>query len=307
MKKPEPKINQILVKIHATTVNRTDSAYVRGIPFFIRLLTGVFSPKNKIPGTEFAGIVEQVGKNISSFQPGDRVFGFTDLDAGAHAEYVVSSEENMEKIPESVSFIQAAPALEGFHYALNFINKVELSPESRVLVNGATGAIGSAMVQILKTQNVKITAVCKAEHADLVQSLGAERVIDFEKEDFCKEKIRYDYVFDAVGKTSFFRCFNIIKKGGAYMSSDLGFLAQNMFLPLVTLLLQPLTGFRKTIAPFPVNLKESIDLAKKLMQENKYKPLIDKVLPFNKIIEAYDFVKTGKKTGNVVIEIQQPA
>jgi NADPH:quinone reductase-like Zn-dependent oxidoreductase len=173
VEKPIPKDNEVLIKIHATTVNRTDCATIRAKPFFARLFTGIFKPKETIPGTEFAGIVEEIGKNVASFNVGDRVFGFDDTGSRSHAEYKTISEDKvLTIIPENITYEQAAASTEGAHYAYNFVNKVNPKKGHKVLVNGATGAIGSAAVQLLKYFDVDVTAVCGAKNIELVKSPG---------------------------------------------------------------------------------------------------------------------------------------
>ncbi len=298
VEKPTPKDNEVLVKIHATTVNRTDNAYIKAIPSFTRLVTGLFKPRYTIPGTEFAGKVESVGKNVSSFKPGDRVFGFNDASYGTQAQYMTMSEDGaLTTMPDDLTYEQAAASSEGAFYALNFLNKVKIDSEKKVLVNGATGAIGSATVQLLKSHEVDVTAVCNTKNMDLVRSLGANRVIDYTKEDFTKEDEMYHYVFDTVGKSSFGKCKPLLRPGGIYMSSDLGYMAQNLFLPLLT----KFVGNKKTKFPIPEDCKGSILIIKKLIEKGEFKAVIDRTYPLEEIIEAYRYVGKGEKTGNVVI------
>jgi len=304
VEKPVPKDNEVLVKIHATTVNRTDCATIRAKPFFMRLVTGLFKPEKQTPGTEFAGQIESTGKSVASLKAGDKVFGFDDQGTGAHAEYLTMKEDELITMPENISYEQAAASFEGAHYAYNFINKVDLKKGQNVLVNGATGAIGSAAVQLLKYFNVNVTAVCGAKNIELVKSLGADKVIDYTKEDFTKEDQIYNYVFDTVGKSSFFKCKQLLKPGGVYISSDLGFMAQNIFLPLITSIIKPLTGNRKTVFPTPVDTMGSLLLIKKLIEEERFKAVIDRTYPLEQIVEAYRYVEKGQKTGNVVITLE---
>lgn len=300
--KPTPKDNEVLIKIQATTVNRTDCALLRAKPFFSRFFTGLFKPRKKIPGTEFAGIIEAVAKNVSSFKVGDRVFGFHDNDgSGPQAQYMTISEDKaLATIPKDTTYEQAAASTEGAHYAYNFINKVPLKRGQKVLVNGATGAIGSAAVQLLKYFGAEVTAVCGTKNIELVRSLGAGRVIDYKKEDFTKEDKKYDYVFDTVGKSSFRKCKPLLLRGGVYISSDLGYMAQNLFLPFTTRII----GSRKVIFPLPTDLKGSVLLIKKLIRKGKFKAVIDRKYPLEQIVEAYRYVEKGQKIGNVVITVE---
>ncbi|UCG83473.1 MAG: NAD(P)-dependent alcohol dehydrogenase [Dehalococcoidia bacterium] len=302
--KPVPGDNEVLIKIYATTVNRTDSATVRAIPFFARVLTGLFGPKKQIPGTEFAGVIEAVGKDVASFRVGDKVFGFDDQGSGSHAQYMtIPEDKGLTTMPEDVAFEQAAASTEGAHYAYNFIKKVSLKAGQKVLVNGASGAIGSAAVQLLKYFGLEVTAVCSTKNIELVKSLGADRVVDYTKEDFTEDEERYGYVFDCVGKSSFAKCKRLLEPGGVYISSDLGYLAQNIFLPLITLVIKPLIGNKKTIFPLPTDIRGSILLIKRLIEEGKFKAVIDREYPLEQIVEAYRYVETGQKTGNVVITV----
>jgi NADPH:quinone reductase-like Zn-dependent oxidoreductase len=303
IEKPEPKQNEVLVRIHATTVNRTDNATIKAIPFFARIITGLFRPKKQTPGTEFSGEIESAGEDVSSFKAGDKVFGFDDGGAKSHAEYTVITIDKIAFIPPNISFEQAAACSEGAHYAYNTINKIDLDKVQSVLVNGATGAIGSAAVQLLKYFNKHVTAVCATENMEVVKSLGADHVIDYKKEDFTKTGEQYDFVFDAVGKSSFFKCWRLLKTEGVYASTDLGFLAQNMLLPLITPVIKPLISKKKTVAPIPVNINRSLLLVKNLIEQNKFAPLIDREYAFEDIIDAYQYVAQGQKIGNVVVSL----
>ncbi|MHC3994045.1 NAD(P)-dependent alcohol dehydrogenase [Thiomicrolovo sp. ZZH C-3] len=300
---PVPKSTDIVVKVHATTVNRTDCATIRAKPFFARIITGLFVPAKQTPGTEFAGVVVAAGAEVEGLTPGDRVFGFDDTGARAHAQYLCIDASLAATIPNGLEFAEAAAGSEGAHYAQNFINKVPLKAGDHVLVNGATGAIGSASVQLLSAMGVKVTATCAAAHTDTVKSLGAERVIDYTRDDFTRDAQRYDYVFDTVGKSSFFRCYGLLNPGGAYISSDLGFLWQNLYLPLITPLLAPFLKQRRCIFPTPYDVPATLTLLRRLRETGKFRALIDRRYAFEEIIEAYRFVEQGHKVGNVVITI----
>ncbi len=302
--KPAPNDDQVLIRVHATTVNRTDCATIRAKPFFMRIATGLFKPKRQIPGSEFAGEVEAVGANISSLKVGDKVFGFDDSGAGSQAQYMTTKENKVITMPDDVSYEQAAASSEGAHYAYNFINKVNLKAGQNALVNGATGAIGSAAVQLLKYFDVSVTAVCATKNIELVKSLGASKVIDYTAEDFTQDDQKYNLVFDTVGKSSFFKCYDLLKPGGIYISSDLGYLAQNIYLPVITPIIKPLIGYRKTIFPYPVDIKGTLLLIKKMIEQGKFKVVIDRQYPLEKIVEAYKYVEKGQKIGNVVITMQ---
>jgi len=298
--KPIPKDKEVLIRVCAATVNRTDCAMLRAKPFIMRFFTGLLKPKNPILGTDFAGQVEAVGKDVGSFKVGDRVFGFDDSGVSSHAAYMTLSEEKAIAIlPDHISYEEAAASLEGAHYAYNFINKVDLQPGQRVLVNGATGAIGSAAVQLLKYYGAHVTAVCRTKNTELVKSIGADQVIDYTKEDFTKMPGTYHFVFDAVGKSTFAKCKPLLEPGGVYISSELGPMVQNPFLAMIT----PITGGKKVVFPVPSDCRRSVLLIKKLIEEGKFKAVIDRKYPLAAIANAYRYVETGEKTGNVVITL----
>lgn len=300
IEKPKPKENEVLIRVIATTVNRTDYGILSANYFMIRFFTGLFKPKHSVTGTDFAGIIEEAGNNVTRFKPGDRVWGFNDTGLKSHAEYMTfPAESAILGIPSGISFEQAAASAEGAHYAYNFINKVKLNAGQKVLVNGATGAIGSSAVQFLKHYGIYVTAVCDTEHMDLVTSMGADKVIDYTQEDFTHDEDRYEFVFDAVGKSTFFKCKRLLKNGGTYISSELGPNAQNPFLALMT----PITGGKQVKFPLPVNIKASLTFISDLLEKGKFKPLIDKEYPMERIAEAYEYVNSGQKIGNVIIRI----
>lgn len=298
--RPNPGSDEILVRVFASTVNRTDCAMLRAKPFIMRFVTGLFRPKKIIPGTDFAGRIEAVGDGIRSFKVGDRVFGFDDNGLSSKAEYLVINEsKGIDLVPRGVSYEEAAASIEGAHYAYNFINKVELKEGDWVLINGATGAIGSAMLQLVKYFGAQVTAVCNTKNIKKIRSLGADRVIDYLNEDFTKDKQKYNFVFDTVGKSSFAQCRSLLQPRGVYISSELGWMAQNVFLALIT----PLFGGKKVAFPVPTNTKKSVLLVKELMKKGQFKPLIDRTYRLEEIVEAYEYVETGMKTGNVVVKI----
>jgi len=306
VKTPVPGDSEILVKVMASTVNRTDCANLTAKPFIMRFGLGLLKPKNPIPGTEFAGDVEAVGKAVTSFKAGDKVFGFDDGVLSSYAEYLtISEDKGLAVMPDDYSYEQAAASSEGTHYAYNFINKVDMKPGRKVLVNGASGGIGSAAVQLLKYYDAEITAVCNTKNVELIKSLGANRVIDYLMEDFTKDKQRYDYVFDTVGKSSFGKCKSLLKPGGVYISSELGWMVQNLFYAIVSAIFGSMPGQegKKVKFPYPPNIKRSVLFIKKLIEEGKFKTVIDRTYPLDKIADAFTYVLKGQKTGNVVIRI----
>ncbi|HEX6360625.1 NAD(P)-dependent alcohol dehydrogenase [Actinophytocola sp.] len=301
--KPPVGEQDILVAVHATTVNRTDCAYRAAKPFFVRTTTGLTRPKRTILGTEFAGVVTEVGREVTSFTVGDQVFGYNEGAFGTHAEFLsVPANGPVATIPAGVSFASAAAGTEGSHYALAMIRVSSVQAGQSVLVHGATGGIGSAAVQLLKSLDITVTAVCDTANMELVKGLGADRVVDYTTEDFTDDDQRYDAVFDAVGKSRFGRCKRLLNPRGAYVSSELGPWAQNLFLPLVTL-----GRDKKVRFPFPKQDQRMVQYLGELLQSAKYEPVIDRRYPLDQIVEAYRYVETGRKVGNVVIDVVPPS
>jgi NADPH:quinone reductase-like Zn-dependent oxidoreductase len=297
---PTVKDNEVLVKVHATTVNRTDCGYRAAKPFIVRFFSGLIRPRVMILGNEFAGKVEAVGSGVRSFKVGDKVFGYNEGAFGAHAEYMSIPEDgSLATMPQGLTYAEAAPSTEGSHYALSFIKAAKIQSGQNVLVNGATGAIGSAAVQLLKSLGVAVTATCDGKNIELVRGLGADRVIDFTAEDFTTDEQTYDVVLDSVGKSSFGRCKRLLKPGGIYLSSELGPLSQNPILALVT----PLLGGRKVMFPIPQDEQRIVRYLKELIESGEFKPLIDRQYSLDQIVEAYRYVETGRKIGNVVINV----
>lgn len=298
VEEPVPKDNEVLIRVHATTVNRTDCGFLRAEPFIVRFFSGLLRPKATILGSELAGEVAAAGKDVTSLKQGDQVFGLTGPHFGAHAEYVCLPEEApIARKPANMDYEEAAAVCDGAMLAIAFIRRTNPQEGQRVLVNGASGSIGSAAVQLAKYYGAEVTAVCNTRNLELVRSLGADAVIDYTREDFTRHGQRYDAVFDAVGKSSFRRCRNLLKKGGIYLSSDLGFLAQNPLLALWT----PGIGGKRVMFPIPKVSKKDVCFFKELVEAGKYKAVIDRRYPLDRIVEAYRYVETGQKTGNVVI------
>jgi len=301
VEKPSPKDDEVLIKIYASTVNRTDTGFRQPEYLIVRIIAGLFKPKNKILGSELAGEIESIGKNVKSFKPGDQVFGLSTYKFGTHAEYICVKEEKAITLkPTNLSYIEAAAVCDGAFLAYANIKKIDLTKEQNILVNGASGSIGTATVQLLKYFGAKVTAVCNTKNLELLKSLGADKVIDYTKEDFTKREGQYDFILDVVGKSSFFKCKKLLKPKGIYISSELGYLSQNIYLALFT----PLFGGKKVLFPIPVDKKEDILLFKKIVEEGKYKPVIDKIYTLDQIVEATKYVETKEKTGNVVIKIR---
>ncbi|GAB3260495.1 NAD(P)-dependent alcohol dehydrogenase [Arthrobacter pigmenti] len=300
---PEPAGDEVLIRVRATTVNRTDCAYRAARPWFMRASTGLRRPHQTILGTEYAGEVAAVGGRVTAFGPGDRVFGYCEGRFGAHAELLTVSEtSSIARIPEGVDLDLAAASTEGAHYARSAIRRARVQPGERVLVNGATGGIGSAAVQLLAHLDARVTAVCAFEHDELVRALGADLVIDRFAEDFTARPERYDVVLDAVGKSTFGRCRRILLPGGRYVSTEPGPGWQNLPLAgLAPLLPGRLSGRRRVIFPFPEDGRHVVEEIGALLASGAFVPVVDRHYGLEAIVEAYRYVETGEKVGNVVI------
>lgn len=300
--KPATKENEILVKVYSSTVNRTDAGFRSAEYFISRFWSGLFRPKIQILGSEFSGVVEEIGQRVTTFKKGDQVFGFNDKTFGGHGEYL-TIEENaaVAKMPENYGFDEAAALTEGSHYALVNIRAAKVQKGQKVLVNGATGAIGSAAVQLLKHFGAHVTAVCNTKNVSLVQSLGADIVIDYENQNFADTHEKFDFIFDAVGKSSFRKCKPLLTKKGIYISTELGKNGVNVLLAFTT----PLWKGRRLLFPIPTINKQDVIFLRDMAETNQFRPVIDRIYNFNQIVEAYKYVETGQKTGNVILKIAE--
>lgn len=253
--KPIPGPMEVLVKVYASTVNRTDCGFRSANYFISRFFSGLFKPKQQTLGCDFAGIVEQIGDEVSSYQVGNRIFGFNDSRFGGHAEYLIREEDDaMTFIPDNMSFAEAAAIPEGAHYALGNILAAKVQADQDVMVYGATGAIGSAAVQLLKHFGAKVTAVVNTKNMELIRSLGADIIIDYTAADFSKREQKFDFIFDAVGKSSFGICKKLLKDNGRYISTELGKNCENVWLALIG----SLSSGKKVLFPIPDTRKEDI-------------------------------------------------
>jgi NADPH:quinone reductase-like Zn-dependent oxidoreductase len=296
---PTPKDTEVLVKVQATTVNRTDCGFRLARPSIVRFFSGLLRPKRTILGSEFAGEVQAVGRSVTSFGKGDRVFGLA-LAFGAHAEYVCLPEEGpIAAKPANMTYEEAAAVCDGVMNALAQVRTAQLRQGQKILINGASGSIGTASVQLARHFGAKVTAVCEGKDAELVRSLGASDVIDRTKHDFTKVGETYDVVLDAVGKSSFFRCRGLVQEGGCYLTTDLGFLAQNPVLVLWT----RKVGSKRVYLPIPKPSKQDVVLLRELIEVGEYEAVIDRRYPLEEIPEASRYVETGSKVGNVVITV----
>ena len=297
---PTPKDDEVLVRIHATSVTRSDAHLRSGTPFVQRFQSGLLRPKRRILGHELAGEIEAVGAAVTEFKVGDRVFGalpYLALRTGTHAELIaVPATWPLAPIPEEMGYEDVAAIGDGALCALNAYRPVGDLSGKHVLVYGASGSIGTAGVQLGKHFGAHVTAVCNTKNVDLVRSLGADVVIDYLQEDFTKNGQTYDVVFDAVGKESFRRCKGSLKPGGFYLPTD-GF--RNIFLWLIHKKL----GDRKVVFEIPRFRKDDIFLLKKLLEDGEYQPVVDRTYPLEEVVEATRYVETQQKTGNVVLTL----
>lgn len=299
MPKPEPQAGEVLIKIHATTVNRTDCGSLRAHPFFMRLATGLIRPKLKILGMDFAGEVKAIGAGTTRFKLGDRVFGMSPDKFGAHAEYLCLPEAGeIELMPNALGYNEVV-VCEGAWYAHSNLETSDLVAGQEILIYGASGAIGTAAVQLAKARGAGVTAVVSTRHLELAASLGADRVIDYTAEDFTQIGKTFDLVFDAVGKTSYFKCRRLLKLGGAYRATDFGPWGQNLFL----MLWSALARRGRVEISMPRDSKAVVTMLKTLLNAGTYRAVIDRKYPLQKIADAYRYVETEQKAGIVVIEV----
>jgi NADPH:quinone reductase-like Zn-dependent oxidoreductase len=298
VERPVPKDDEVLVKIHATTVNRTDCGLRSAKPFVTRYFTGLRRPKRTILGMELAGEVEAVGSAVTEFEVGDHVFGVKGF--GAHAEFVCMRESAaLAHKPAGMTFEEAAAVCDGAAIALSCLRNADLRKGRSILVYGASGSVGTAAVQLAKYFGADVTAVCNTRNVELLRSLGADAVVDYLQEDFTKNGETYDVIFDAVGKHSFRRCRGSLKPGGIFIETDLGFM---WHVPLLALSTRWIGNKRVTMGIAKYK-KEDILFLKELIEAGRYRAVIDRRYPLEDVVEATRYVETGEKTGNVVLTV----
>jgi len=293
-----PLKDEVLIKIRATTVTRTDCGLRSAELFITRFFTGLRRPKRKILGMELAGQVEGVGSAVAEFQVGDEVFGVTG--SGANAEYVCVPESGpLAPKPAGMSFEEAAAVCDGASLALACLRKGDLREGRSILVYGASGSVGTAAVQLARHFGAEVTAVCNTKNLELVASLGADEIVDYTQEDFTKNSETYDVIFDAVGKQSFRRCRRSLKSGGIYIDTDPGFL---WHVPVLALLTKGI-GDKKVHLGIVRYTKEDVLFLKQLIDAGEYRAVIDRTYPLEEVVAATKYVETEQKTGNVVLTV----
>ena len=298
VERPIPNDDEVLVKIHATTVNRTDCGWRSADPFIVRYFIGLRRPKRRILGMELAGEVETVGAAVTEFEVGDQVFGVGGF--GAHAEFACKRESAaIAHKPNGMTFEEAAAVCDGVCIALSCLRRADLREGKSIVIYGASGSVGTAAVQLAKYFGAHVTAVCNTKNVGLVRSLGADKVIDYTQEDFTKNGETYDVIFDSVGKHSFRRCRRSLKPGGIFVETDLGFM---WHVPLLALLTRWIGDKRLTLGMAQYT-KEDVLFLKELIEAGKYRAVIDRSYPLEEVIDATRYVETGQKTGNVVLTV----
>jgi len=305
--RPEPKEGEVLIKIHATTITSAD-CNVRALTFApkmfrlpARLYFGFFKPNINILGTEFSGVVESVGRDVKKFKAGEKVFGIPGLKMGAHAEYLCLSEDGeFVTKPENVTFEEAASTFFGGHTSLFFLrDKARIKKGQKVLIYGASGCLGTFAVQLAKYFGAEVTGVCSTGNVEMVKSLGADRVIDYTKEDFADSDEKYDIIFETVGKASVSDCKKSLKPDGTYLSAHV------RFADIVHSIMSSLFGSKKVmlVGAAPERVEDIIFL-KELLEAGRIKPVIDRTYPLEETAEAFRYVEQGHKKGNVVIKVR---
>ena len=301
LEKPEPEEHEVLINIKATSVTAADGMMRRGDTFLSRMLLGLTRPTKKfqIPGMEFSGVIESVGRKVKKFKPGDEIYAFRAFGTGCYTEYKCMSENGSIALkPRNMTFIEAASVVDGATTALFFLkDKADIRIGQNVLINGASGSIGTFAVQIAKYFGAEVTGVCSTKNMELVKALGADHVVDYTKEDFAISGNMYDVIFDTVGKSTFAHCRKALKANGKYVVTVMTF--KRLFLSLMT----TFGNGKKVIFSMSVNKTEALNYIRTMIEEGKLFTIIDRQYQLEEVREAHAYVEKGHKTGNVVIEI----
>jgi NADPH:quinone reductase-like Zn-dependent oxidoreductase len=299
VERPVPEAGEVLVRVHATTVNQTDCHIRRAKPFIWRFFAGLRRPRQRILGMEFAGEVAAVGGGVTQFDVGDRVFGITNF--GTNAEFVCVKERSpLARMPEGMPYEEAAAIFDGAFQGLAALRRAKVGEGTHLLVYGASGSCGTAAVQLGHHFGAHVTAVCNTKNLELVRSLGADEVIDYTRDDFAKNGETYDVILDAVGKQSFFHCRRSLRPGGLYVATD-------RFLNLVLLLWTRWFGKRRVVFGMPRLTKDNVHFVKELIEAGRYRAVVDRTYPLEDVVEATRYVESWQKTGNVVLTVNGSA
>lgn len=302
VEKPTPQANEVLIRVYATSVTAADTLMRRGDSLMSRMVLGFRKPRKKIIGTELAGEIEAAGKDVKRLQKGDQVYGFTGFGLGAYAEYACMPEKgSLTAKPANLTYEEAVAVADGATTALFFLkDKAHIQKAEKILIIGASGSIGTYAVQLARHFGAQVTGVCSTTNVEWVKSLGAEKVIDYTKEDFATSGETYDIIFDTVGKSSFSRCKDLLKKNGRYLVTT-GNLLQNYTRTLWTSMI----GGKKFIFGMSLDKTEALMVLRELIEAGAIRPMIDRCYPLEQIAEAHQYVETGHKKGNVVITMEQ--
>ena len=304
VEKPVPKDKEVLVKVHVATVTATDCTFRKGEPLFARLFTGLLKPKQQVLGSEFAGEVAAIGENVELFKQGDQVVGTTP-GSGCYVEYLTLPEDTstLAVKSDSTTYEEAIACCDGFLTALSFLrDKGQIRSGQKVLINGASGSVGSAAVQLAKYFGAEVAGVCSTANIELVKSLGADEVIDYTKEDFTKKSNIYDIIFDTVGKVSFPRCKNALKENGIFIETKIS-LGIIFHVLISSKFGDKKATFMATGLRPPRERTKDLVFIRELLEKGKIKPVIDRSFPMEQIVEAHRYVEQGHKKGNVVITV----
>jgi len=300
--KPSPKDNEILIKVFAASITTADTMMRRGTPYIGRLFMGLRKPKYAVTGTGFSGVVEAIGKNVTRFKPGDRVFGESIFGHGSNAEYTCVTQDGViATLPHNMTHESAAPVCDGALTSLSFLKDIgEIQPGQRVLINGASGSLGSAAVQIARHFGAHVTGVCSRDNIELVKSLGADEVIDYRHEDFTQMVQQYDIIYDTVGKRSFCQCKKVLSKNGRYLSPVLSF---SLLLSMLwsAMFCDRKARFSATGIRPAKELLPLLDELRKLFESNAIRTVIDRQYTLDQTVAAHRYIDKGHKIGNVVL------
>jgi NADPH:quinone reductase-like Zn-dependent oxidoreductase len=299
--KPLPQADELLIRIHASAVNSGDVRIRKADPWAVRLFFGFSKPRKSILGGVFSGEVVEIGKSVKQFKVGDSVFGSTGMEFGAYAEFKTLKERAVLVLkPESIDHVEAAIIPFGAMTALHFIQKADIKAEQKVLIYGASGAVGSAAVQLAKSFGAEVTAVCSGSNVELMKEIGADKVINYQREDWSAHNEKYDVIYEAVNKLSFAQSIQHLKKEGVLILGAAGFpqMLRSVFARM---------SGRKVLTGLIKESVESMTFIKRLIEQGKFQPVLDRAFSLNQIAEAHGYVDLGHKKGNVAVKVTPDA